>query len=259
MTLPIARVLSSLSALALVQLGITHVPVLAAFHQTVLNFLEGALLDYGYIIVFLAICIESMGVPFPGETMLLIASAYAANTHHLSIFGVIASAAGGAIFGDSLGYWIGREGGRKLIRSYGKFVGLTDERYQKAQDYLKVHGGKAVFFGRFVSIARTWIAVLVGAHHLNYMQFLLYNVLGGIVWATLYGSLGYLFGENLPLLETWIKRVGIGVSIAVVIVIVYLLYLRKKRKKRLEAEATALSASQSSAIAETKTDDIANL
>jgi membrane protein DedA with SNARE-associated domain len=212
---------------------------MAALHQRVLDFLEVALVEYGYIIVFLAICIESMGVPFPGETMLLIASAYAANTHHLNIVGVIASAAGGAIFGDSLGYWIGREGGRKLIRSYGRYVGLTDERYQKAQDYLKKHGGKAVFFGRFVSIARTWIALLVGAHHLNYMQFLIYNILGGIVWATLYGSLGYLFGENLPLLERWIKGVGIGVTILVILGIVYLLYLRKRRKKRLAAATAA--------------------
>jgi membrane protein DedA with SNARE-associated domain len=212
---------------------------MAALHQRVLDFLEVALVEYGYIIVFLAICIESMGVTFPGETMLLIASAYAANTHHLNIVGVIASAAGGAIFGDSLGYWIGREGGRKLIRSYGRYVGLTDERYQKAQDYLKKHGGKAVFFGRFVSIARTWIALLVGAHHLNYMQFLIYNILGGIVWATLYGSLGYLFGENLPLLERWIKGVGIGVTILVILGIVYLLYLRKRRKKRLAAATAA--------------------
>src|ERR1035437_7273373 len=157
----------------------------------ILTFLQGALENYGYIIVFAAIMIESMGVPFPGERMLLIASAYAASSASITIFGVIGCAAGGAIIGDSLGYWIGREGGRKLIRNYGKFVGLTDERYQRAQDYLKKHGGKAVFFGRFVSVARTWIAVLVGAHHFNYPRVLAYNVLGGVVWATLYGTIGF--------------------------------------------------------------------
>jgi membrane protein DedA with SNARE-associated domain len=209
-------------------IGLVHV---ASISSGILKFLEQALIDYGYIIVFLAISIESMGVPFPGETMLLIASAYAANSGTLNIFGVIASAAGGAICGDSMGYWIGREGGRKLIRKYGKFVGLTDERYQKAQDYLKRHGGKAVFFGRFVSIARTWISVLVGAHHLNYLQFLAYNVLGGIVWATLYGSLGYLFGSNLPLLETWVKRAGITMALIAIATVIYLIYLRKKKKK----------------------------
>jgi membrane protein DedA with SNARE-associated domain len=207
--------------------GFLHI---ASISGSVVAFIEDALIHYGYIIVFLAIAIESMGVPFPGETTLLISAAYAASAGALSIFGVIGCAAGGAIFGDSIGYWIGREGGRKLIRRYGKFVGLTEPRYAKAQDYLKRHGGKAVFFGRFVSIARTWISVLVGAHHLNYPQFLVYNVLGGVVWATLYGSLGYLFGSNLPLLETWVKRAGITFTILGAVVVVYLIYLRKKRK-----------------------------
>ncbi len=203
---------------------------LASITSVILGFFERALMNYGYGIVFLAIMIESMGVPFPGETTLLIASAYAASSGVLNIFGVIGSAAGGAMIGDSLGYWIGREGGRRLIRRYGKFVGLTEDRYQRAQDYLKRHGGKAVFFGRFVSIARTWIAVLVGAHHLNYFQFLLYNVLGGIVWASIYGSLGYAFGSNLPLLETWVKRAGLTITIIAIVLVIYLFYLRRKRK-----------------------------
>ncbi len=219
----------------LLALGMVH--VLGAWYHSILTFLESSLGEYGYWIVFLSICIESMGVPFPGETMLLIASAYAANNGGISIYGVIGSAAGGAIFGDSLGYWIGREGGRRAIEKYGKYVGLTPARYITAQDYLKQHGGKAVFFGRFVSVARTWVAVLVGAHHLNYFQFLLYNVLGGIVWASLYGTLGYVFGSNLPLLEHILKDVGWGIFILAAIGLGVFLYLRKKRKKK-EAEPT---------------------
>jgi membrane protein DedA with SNARE-associated domain len=207
---------------------------LASVSGSILKFLEQALIDYGYIIVFCAIMVESMGVPFPGETMLLIASAYAATSGTLSIYGVIACGAGGAMTGDSIGYWIGREGGRRLIRRYGKFVGLTDARYERVQGYLQRHGGKAIFFGRFVSIARTWIAVLVGAHHLNYVQFLLYDILGAITWATLYGSLGYVFGSNLPMLEKWVRRAGITVTIIAVAAIIYFLYLRRKRKKAKE-------------------------
>jgi membrane protein DedA with SNARE-associated domain len=82
-------------------------------------------------------------------------------------------------------------------------------------------------------------------------------VLGGIVWATLYGTLGYLFGENLPLLEKWIKGVGLGVTIAVVLALVYLLYLRKKRKKRRELESEA-SANKSMSVLEDSTDDSSN-
>src|ERR1044071_2924740 len=215
-------------------------PQAAKLFSGVIEFLQGALESYGYIIVFLAIMIESMGVPFPGETMLLIAAAVCGTAgSSLSIVGVISSAAGGAIVGDSLGYWIGREGGRKVIKKYGKFVGLTDDRYAKAQEYLKKHGGKAVFFGRFVSIARTWIAVLVGAHHFNYPQFLIYNVLGGIVWATIYGTIGYVAGTNLPLVEKWVSRAGITLSIIAAAILVYLWYLRKKRKAAKAAEVQA--------------------
>ncbi|HZK76567.1 MAG TPA: hypothetical protein VFD13_06635, partial [Candidatus Kapabacteria bacterium] len=78
---------------------------LASFTSSILNFFDQALIQYGYAIVFAAIMIESMGVPFPGETMLLVASAYAASTGALGIFGVIGSAAAGAMIGDSLGYW----------------------------------------------------------------------------------------------------------------------------------------------------------
>src|SRR5438270_12378766 len=85
-----------------------YAPESAKLFDGIIHFLQGALESYGYIIVFTAIMIESMGVPFPGETMLLIASAFTATAEStLSIVGVISSAAGGAIVGDSLGYWIG--------------------------------------------------------------------------------------------------------------------------------------------------------
>jgi membrane protein DedA with SNARE-associated domain len=222
----------------------TLLAFLGVEHHSMLTYLEGAFATYGYVIVFAAIMIESMGVPFPGETMLIIASAYAANNPNLSIYVVIGSAAGGAIVGDNLGYWIGREGGRRLIMKYGKFVGLNDDRYAKAQVFLKKHGGKAVFFGRFVSVARTWIAVLVGAHHLNWVQFLIYNVLGGIVWATLYGSLGYFFGHNLPFLEKILKDVGFGMTGGVIAAIVIYYFIRKRKKARAAVEAAKLSQEQ---------------
>jgi membrane protein DedA with SNARE-associated domain len=215
--------------------------VLGSLQADIIAFLESTLGSYGYFVVFFAIMVESMGIPFPGETALIIASAYAARTGDLNIYWVIAASAAGAIVGDNFGYWIGREGGRKLIIKYGKFVGLTDDRYQKAQEYLKKHGGKAVFFGRFVSVARTWIAVLVGAHHLNWTQFFIYNVLGGIVWASIFGTLGYVFGENLPYLEKIIKDVGIAVSVLVVIGLIVLIYLRKRSKKKKEALANTTS------------------
>ena len=85
---------------------------------------------YGYLAVLVFVAIESTGIPFPGETMLLVAAIYAGTTHHLTIYWVIAAAAIGAIVGDNLGYWVGREGGYRLLRRYGPYIRL-DERKLK--------------------------------------------------------------------------------------------------------------------------------
>src|ERR1051325_3353247 len=144
MTITAALVTHSFQALGDTPTVLTGTaPQAAKLFSGVIEFLQGALESYGYIIVFLAIMIESMGVPFPGETMLLISSAVAATANSkLSIFGVITCAAGGAIVGDSLGYWIGREGGRKVIRKYGKYVGASGGRYAQRPEKLKRQGGE---------------------------------------------------------------------------------------------------------------------
>jgi membrane protein DedA with SNARE-associated domain len=132
------------------------------------------LATYGYGAVFLCITIESTGIPFPGETMLLIAAIAAGTTHQLSIPLVIVAAASGAILGDNLGFWIGREGGYHLLRRYGRFVRL-DERKLKLGQYLFLkHGGKVVFFGRFVTVLRAWAASLSGTNQMRWSRFLFF-------------------------------------------------------------------------------------
>src|SRR6266704_2852045 len=103
------------------------------------------LTTYGYWAVLLFVATESTGIPFPGETMLLVAAIYAGTTHLLFIPLVIVAAASGAILGDNLGFWIGREGGYRLLRRYGRYIRL-DERKAKLGLYLfRKHGGKVVF------------------------------------------------------------------------------------------------------------------
>jgi membrane protein DedA with SNARE-associated domain len=155
------------------------------------------LVAYGYWAVLLFVAIESTGIPFPGETMLLVAASYARETHRLAIPLVIAAAALGAIVGDNLGYWVGREGGYRLLRRYGRYIRL-DERKMKLGQYLfRKYGGKVVFFGRFIAILRAWAAFLAGVNWMPWGSFLLYNALGGIIWATFYGLGGYFLGNNL--------------------------------------------------------------
>src|SRR5213592_4404217 len=159
--------------------------------------LQHYLATYGYLAVFIFVAIESAGIPFPGETMLLIAAIYAGRTHHLSLPLVIVAAASGAILGDNIGFWIGREGGYRLLRRYGRYIRL-DERKLKLGQYLFIkHGGKVVFFGRFVAVLRAWAAFLAGTNRMPWPRFLIFNAAGGIVWATLFGLGGYFLGDNI--------------------------------------------------------------
>jgi membrane protein DedA with SNARE-associated domain len=143
-----------------------------------------------------------MGIPVPGETALIAAGLYAGSTHRLSVAGIVAAAAAGAIVGDNIGYGIGRWGGFRLLRRYGHYVRL-DERQLKVGRYLfDRHGGKVVFFGRFVSILRTYAAFLAGTNHMRWRRFVLANAGGGILWATFWGVAAYAFGSALQRLQT---------------------------------------------------------
>jgi membrane protein DedA with SNARE-associated domain len=122
------------------------------------------------------VAIESMGVPFPGETMLIVASVYAGMTHRLSLPLVIVAAASGAILGDNLGYWIGREGGYRLLRRYGHYLRLDERKLKLVQHFFRKHGGKVVFFGRFIAILRVWAAFLAGTNRMPWASFLFFNL-----------------------------------------------------------------------------------
>ena len=189
---------------------------------------------YGYLAVLLFIAIESTGIPFPGETMLLVASIYAGRTHQLSILLVIVAAASGAILGDNLGFLVGREGGFRLLRRYGRYIRL-DERKVKLGLYLfRRHGSKVVFFGRFVAVLRAWAAFLAGTNRMPWPPFLLFNALGGIVWATVYGLGGYFLGESIDRLEGPVGTITI--VLAAIIIVVSLIFVWRN-ERRLEEKA----------------------
>jgi membrane protein DedA with SNARE-associated domain len=177
--------------------------------------------------------LESFGIPLPGETALVTAGALAARGH-LNIFVVIAAAAAGAILGDNGGYWLGRKGGIALVRRFGRRVGLTETKLLRVHRYFEDHGPKTVFIGRFIALLRSWAAALAGVGEMPYGLFSLYNALGGIAWATVFGVLGYVFGHNMPLLEHYIARFTIGLLVLVAAGVAVFLWRRRRT-----ADATA--------------------
>jgi undecaprenyl-diphosphatase len=183
-------------------------------HSSVTRLVE----SYGYAVLFLFVAVESLGIPLPGETVLVTAAALAA-LGHLSIWWVIAIAAAGGIVGDAAGYWIGRLGGLALLKRYGRFVHFDEHKLDRVRSFFDRHGSKAVFFGRFIALLRTWAALLAGTAEMPYRVFTLYNVAGGITWATLFGTLGYVFGRSLPLLERYIGQASLAVVLLIALVV----------------------------------------
>lgn len=188
-----------------------------------------SLLDrWGYPLVTLFVGIESSGIPFPGETMLVTAAVYA-GTGHLSIVGVIVAGTIGAVMGDNLGYLAGRSGGRPLVLRHGHRIWIKPEHLEGAERFFQRHGDKTVFFGRHIAILRAWAAFLAGVNRMSWPKFLLYNAAGGILWVTIYSLLGYTLGHNLPLLERILRFLGIGGIVIAVLVVAIAAFLLRRR------------------------------
>ena len=215
-----------------------HLPMAALIS---LDGLRNALGTLGYPAVGLFIMIESAGIPFPGETMLLLAAFYAAVDHQLQIPWVIVCAASGAIIGDNIGFLVGRTGGYAFVRRFGRYIFLKPQHLEIAERFFTKHGNKTVFFGRFIAILRAWAAFLAGVNRMRWSTFLVYNAAGGIVWATIFGCLGFfagrVFHENFAAVEQLartISWVGVGVVVVLVIVLSVLYRVRRNRRRLLE-------------------------
>ena len=206
------------------------------------SWVQHVIASYGYAAILVIVMLESAGIPLPGETILISAAAFAGSKHTLHLGYIIAAAAGGAILGDNIGFWVGREFGTTLLAKWGHLIGL-DERKRKLGQYLFVrHGGKIVFFGRFVALLRAFAALLAGANRLPPLRFFFFNAAGGIVWATVFGTGGYSLGEGIHRIAGpfgWVALIVAALCAAV------LWRYYKKHEERLLAEAEAAAARES--------------
>lgn len=190
---------------------------------------------YGVWTVAIMVGLESLGIPLPGEAVLILASVYAA-THDGNIAVVIAAAAAGAIVGDNIGYLIGRKFGYPLIVRFGPYVGMTEGRIKLGQYLFQKYGGKIVFIGRFFAVLRFLAALLAGVNNLAWPRFLLANALGGVLWASVIGLSAYTLGRSIHMLHGPAGTLSIAIAIGIAVTIfVYL----KRHEAELQAEAEA--------------------
>jgi membrane protein DedA with SNARE-associated domain len=192
---------------------------------------------YGYFAVALFVGAESLGVPLPGETSLILAAIYAGHTHRLSVWVIFVVAATAAIVGDNIGFWIGDRGGYRLLRRYGHYVRFDESKVKVGRYIFDRHGGKVVFFGRFVSVLRTYAAFLAGTNRMRWRRFLLYNAAGGIVWAAIYTFVAYVAGNTLRQVSGTIN-LALGAAAVVAICIALLLVRRQMGRLTALAEDT---------------------
>jgi membrane protein DedA with SNARE-associated domain len=178
--------------------------------------------SYGYLALFVLVGLESLGIPLPGETALITAGVYAGHTHRLSPWLIFAAASAAAIIGDNIGYWIGDKGGYRLARRYGHKVRLDERKLKIARYLFDRHGGKVVFFGRFVSVLRTYAAFLAGTSRMRWRRFLPANASGGIVWAAIFTLAAYLAGSALQRASGTITWVLAGAAVAAIVVVLLL-------------------------------------
>jgi membrane protein DedA with SNARE-associated domain len=189
---------------------------------------------YGYWAVMLFVGVESIGFPFPGETMLLAAAIYAGTTHNLDIALVITAASFGAVLGDNIGYWFGREFGYELLLRYGRYFHFDQTKMKLGMYLFHKHGGKVVFFGRFVAVLRAFAALLAGINQMDWRRFFVFNVAGGVTWATVIGLAGYNLGKQARHL---LGTAGIIILVFASVLLLASFIAIRRNQRRLEAEA----------------------
>jgi membrane protein DedA with SNARE-associated domain len=193
------------------------------------HLLSHLIIHYGYAMVVVLVFAEGVGLPLPGETALITAAAFAAQHNRLSITGVVIASVIGAAGGGLGGYWIGRTGGLSVLERHGRYIGVTKARIARARKFFTEHGPKAVFAARFIAILRMFAGLLAGVTHMRFWLFFLWNALGAIAWSLLFGTLGYLFGNNLPWLEKEIGRTSLVVFGVVVVIAIFFWHRHRRR------------------------------
>ena len=164
--------------------------------------------NLGYGILFALILIESAGAPVPGETS-LIAAGILASEGHLSLPIVFAVAISAAVLGDNLGYLVGRRVGHTLLTRPGRWERQRLQFVDEGEHFFAHHGGKTVFFGRWLPVLRFTAALLAGVNEMPWRRFFVYNLMGAAGWVCTVGTAAYLLGSSASSLFEAIGLAGL--------------------------------------------------
>lgn len=185
----------------------------------------------GYPAAGLGILIESAGIPFPGETMLLAVAAYAA-AGHLDIRLVVLIGALGSMVGANIGYAAGHYGGRPFVERLGRRLHINPGHMARSELFFARYGAATILFARFVLGLRTWASLMAGMARMPFWRFQLFSLLGGVIWAAVVGVAGFFLGSNWTLVERLVRYLGVG-GLAIVIAVIAAGLLIRRRAGRI--------------------------
>ena len=190
--------------------------------------------QYGAWIVFALVFLELIGLPLPGEAILVSAAVFAGTTQDISIALVLLSAVLGAIFGSIIGFWIGDRFGYPLLLRYGSYIGLTETRIKIAQYLFRRQGMLVVLIARFVAVLRSVVGFIAGANRMPFAKFMIANSAGAVVWAMFYGLGAYYFGKGV---EEFARPFAIALAAVGAIVVVSMIVYWRRKEQELAAAA----------------------
>jgi membrane protein DedA with SNARE-associated domain/membrane-associated phospholipid phosphatase len=188
---------------------------------------------WGYLIIFIVAFLESsafMGLLVPGESVVVL-SGFLASQGYLEIGDLLWVVCLGAVLGDSVGYSFGKAIDKGYFERHKRLLFLKEKHLHKMDAYFQQHGGKTIFFGRFIGFLRAMAPFVAGMSRMPYGRFFVYNAAGGILWSISFTLLGYFFGQSWQLIEKWSGRTGLF-AVFMLLVVVFLGYLYRTLAKR---------------------------
>lgn len=193
---------------------------------------SAALTDYIYIVVFLAALLESTPVigTFTPGTLFFLFFGYSASVSGVSLPMIILVASIGAVVGDVLGFLLGKYGSSWMIRNKRL---LKEVHIEQGRGFFSRHGGKSILLGRFVGPIRPIVPLIAGSIGMNFQRFLFWNITGAFLWAALYMTLGYFFGQHARIIERYVTDGGF-IILGILAIAGYIVYRKHKKKNKLK-------------------------
>jgi membrane protein DedA with SNARE-associated domain len=191
---------------------------------------EGVLRDWGYLAVGAVLLGENVGLPLPGETILVAAALYA-GTGRLSVWLVGMVAFATSVAGACVGYVIGAKGGRRLLERYGKLVFVTPERLDRLERFFERRGAVIVVVGRFIEGARQLMGIAAGVSDMTFKRFVLFTTIGAALWTVFWTGLGYFAGNHVETITHDATYVAVALAVLIVGWIGWHIVRRRRRKR----------------------------